>query len=52
MNSNAVQSFETLLVQARRQIVKYLPRHPDADKMIYVALETVGQTRFCVSASR
>jgi hypothetical protein len=40
-NSNAVQSVEALLVQARTQIVKYLPRHLDADKMIYVALETV-----------
>ncbi len=46
MNSNAAQSVETLLVQARTQIVKYLPRHLDADKMIYVALETVRADSF------
>src|SRR2546422_7300548 len=41
VNSNVVQVVEALLVQARAQIVKCLPRHLDADKMIYVALETV-----------
>src|SRR5207249_11984300 len=41
VSSNTVQALEMLLVQARTQIVKYLPRHLDADKMIYVALETV-----------
>jgi hypothetical protein len=45
-NSNAVQSIETLLVEARTQIVRYLPRHLDADKMIYVALETVRVDSF------
>lgn len=45
-NTNPVQSVETLLVQARTQIVKYLPRHLDADKMIYVALETVRADSF------
>src|SRR5262249_37380933 len=45
-NSNLAQSLETLLVQARTQIVKYLPRHLDADKMIYVALETVRADSF------
>jgi recombination protein RecT len=45
-NSNAVQSVETLLFHARTQIVKYLPRHLDADKMIYVALETVRADSF------
>src|SRR5207249_8004590 len=39
--SEALQNLQALLVQARPQIVKYLPRHLDADKMIYVALETV-----------
>ena len=46
VNSNLGQSLETLLVQARTQIVKYLPRHLDADKMIYVALETVRADSF------
>src|SRR5438552_14176436 len=41
VDSNSVQALEMLLVQARTQIFKYLPRHLDADKMIYVALETV-----------
>ena len=41
VSSNTVQALEMLLVQARTQIVKYLPRHLDSDKMIYVALETV-----------
>jgi recombination protein RecT len=45
-NLNAVQSVQALLVQARTQIVKYLPRHLDADKMIYVALETVRADSF------
>ena len=38
---NTVQTLEILLVQARSQIVKCLPRHLDADNMIYVALETL-----------
>ena len=46
VNSNPVQALETLLVRARPQIVKYLPRHLDADKMIYVALETVRADSF------
>ena len=46
VNSNLVQAIEPLLVQARTQIVKYLPRHLDADKMIYVALETVRADSF------
>lgn len=46
VNSNPVQSIETLLAQVRVQIVKYLPRHLDADKMIYVALETVRSDSF------
>jgi len=46
VNSNAARALETLLVQARTQIVKYLPRHLDADKMIYVALETVRADSF------
>jgi recombination protein RecT len=46
LNSNPKQSFDTLLAQARTQIVKYLPRHLDADKMIYVALETVRADSF------
>ena len=41
VNSNTVQALEMLLVQARAQIMKYLPRHLGADKMIYIALETV-----------
>ena len=45
-NSNSLQGVESLLVQARTQIVKYLPRHLDADKMIYVALETVRADSF------
>jgi len=35
-----------MLIQARTQIVRYLPRHLDADKMIYVALETVRADSF------
>src|SRR3989475_5170810 len=46
VNSNVVQVVEALLVQARAQIVKCLPRHLDADKMIYVALETVRTDSF------
>lgn len=46
VNTNPVHSVETLLIQARTQIVKYLPRHLDADKMIYVALETVRADSF------
>ena len=46
LNSNPKQSFDTLLAQARTQIAKYLPRHLDADKMIYVALETVRADSF------
>src|SRR2546427_2795541 len=46
VNSNVVQVVEALLVQARAQIVKCLPRHLDADKMIYVALETVRADSF------
>ncbi len=45
-NSNGAQTVETLLVRARTQIVKYLPRHLDADKMIYVAIETVRADSF------
>ena len=45
-NSKPAQPLDTLLVQARAQIVKYLPRHLDADKMIYVALETVRADSF------
>ena len=41
VSSNTVQTLEMLLVQARSQIVKYVPRPLDADNMIYVALETV-----------
>ena len=44
--SNPPQDLKSLLVQARTQIVKYLPRHLDADKMIYVALETVRADSF------
>jgi len=40
-NSNQPEEIQSLLLQARAQIVKYLPRHLDSDKMIYVALETV-----------
>ncbi len=43
---NPEQSLERLLIQARTQIIKYLPRHLDADKMIYVALETVRADSF------
>jgi len=32
--SNPPQDLQSLLVQARTQIIKYLPRHLDADKMI------------------
>ena len=46
IGSNPAQALETLLIQARTQIVKYLPRHLDADKMIYVALETVRTDSF------
>ena len=46
VSSNPVQAIEPLLVQARTQIEKYLPRHLDADKMIYVALETVRADSF------
>ncbi len=45
-NSNAPSDLHSLLVQARTQIVKYLPRHLDADKMIYVAFETVRADSF------
>ena len=41
VSSNTVQTLEMLLVQARSQIVKYLPRRLDADNMIYVALKMV-----------
>ena len=41
-----VETIQGLLAQARTQIVKYLPRHLDADKMIYVALETVRADSF------
>jgi recombination protein RecT len=41
-----VETIQNLLVQSRTQIVKYLPRHLDADKMIYVALETVRADSF------
>ena len=50
--SNPPQDLKSLLVQARTQIVKYLPRHLDADKMIYVALETVRADSFLRQASR
>jgi recombination protein RecT len=45
-NSNPRSDLQSLLVQSRTQIVKYLPRHLDADKMIYVALETVRADSF------
>jgi recombination protein RecT len=41
-----VEIIQDLLVESRGQIVKYLPRHLDADKMIYVALETVRADSF------
>jgi len=41
-----VETIQDLLVESRGQIVKYLPRHLDADKMIYVALETVRADSF------
>lgn len=44
--SNPLQDLQSMLVQARTQIIKYLPRHLDADKMIYVALETVRADSF------
>jgi recombination protein RecT len=44
ISPNVVQTVETVLVKG--QIVKYLPRHLDADKMIYVALETVRSDSF------
>jgi recombination protein RecT len=43
---NPRQDLQSLLTQARMQIMKYLPRHLDADKMIYVALETVRADSF------
>src|SRR3974377_1261474 len=42
----SVEAVQGLLVRSRGQIVKYLPRHLDADKMIYVALETVRADSF------
>jgi len=45
-NTKPPQDLKSLLVQAHAQIVKYLPRHLDADKMIYVALETVRADSF------
>jgi recombination protein RecT len=42
----SVEAVQGLLVQSRGQIVKYLPRHLDADKMIYIALETVRADSF------
>jgi recombination protein RecT len=45
-NSNQPKDLQSLFFQARTQIVKYLPRHLDADKMIYVALETVRADSF------
>ncbi len=45
-NSKPLPELQPLLVQARTQIVKYLPRHLDADKMIYDALETVRADSF------
>ncbi len=44
--SNPPEDLQSLLAQARAQIIKYLPRHLDADKMIYVALETVRADSF------
>ena len=41
-----VETIQSLLVQSRTQIIRYLPRHLDADKMIYVALETVRADSF------
>ena len=41
-----LETIQGLLVQSRTQIVKYLPRHLDAEKMIYVALETVRADSF------
>jgi len=41
-----VETIQNLLVESLGQIVKYLPRHLDADKMIYVALETVRADSF------
>jgi recombination protein RecT len=46
VSSDSAKGVEPLLVQARTQIMKYLPRHLDADKMIYVALETVRSDSF------
>ena len=51
-NPTTVPTVEALLVQSRAQIIKYLPRHLDADKMIYVALETVRADSFLRQASR
>jgi len=45
-NSDPRPDLQSLLLQSRGQIVKYLPRHLDADKMIYVALETVRADSF------
>ncbi len=44
--SNPPQDLHSLLFQARVQIFKYLPRHLDADKMIFVALKTVRVDSF------
>ena len=51
-NGGSEQTVELLLLQARTQIVKYLPRHLDADKMIYVALETVRADSFLRQCER
>ena len=45
-NPNQPKDLQSLFFQARTQIVTYLPRHLDADKMIYVALETVRADSF------
>jgi hypothetical protein len=45
-NSHVPSHLQPLLAEARTQIVKCLPRHLDADKMIYVALETVRADSF------
>jgi recombination protein RecT len=41
-----VETIQSLLVRSPTQIVKYLLRHLDADKMICVALETVRAVSF------
>ena len=46
ISPNVVQTVEAVLVKPRSQIVKCQPRHLDADKMIYVALETVRADSF------